>query len=847
MIFDWFAREGWIVLSWWALVTLAGASVFPMVTRLLSGLPDRGYTLSRAVGLLVVGFVFWLLASLGLLRNSPGSIILSWLIVLIVSIRIYIRQPMDWRAWWRENRSVVIVGEVLFFVLLLGWALFRAHLPNLTGTEKPMELMFMSSVQRSEIFPPNDGWMSGYAISYYYFGYVMSAMLSMMSGIASTTGFNMTIALLFALTGLTAFGVVYNLARSRTAGSQAPRLPALIIGLLGMVFVTLMGNFQAALIELPYQTRTATNDYMAFWGIDSRTDAKPPLAVGDSVMPENWDFWWWFRASRVLTDYDLNGQRIPIQPIDEFPQFSFLLADVHPHVLALPFAMLALGLALNLLLTERPPARSEVIFYGLCLGGLVFLNTWDGPIYMVVLVGADALRRLMRSGTGRLMLSDVWGLAGLGISLLLLTLAFYFPFFISFRSQASGVLPNLLHPTQFRQYFIMFGPFILILGIFLVIEVWRAGRRVNWRLGLGAAAVLLGVLLLLVLLFVVLGSLVPELRGIVLSFVDQNGGWGAVLPALVSRRVTHALTSIILLGAVVVVVGRLFPRIPTLEELREASKEERQIINYPPATGFALLLVGVGAVLTLAPEFVYLRDNFGVRINTIFKFYYQAWLAFSVAGGYAVYTMLVDEHLRLPRFRGALTAFITIVILLGMIYPILGVHNRMFVESARLSFNAEAPLTLDGGLTTVSRNDYDAIMCLDGLVKGSDAVVLEAADPGSAYNITGKWGRVAMLSGIPIVLGWQNHEGQWRGPTFSEILGTRPQDIDRMYSDLRWDVAQPLIEKYGIDYIFYGETERNKYGSEGEEKFADNLDVICEAGGSRFYRVTPGKLAAARS
>jgi YYY domain-containing protein len=841
VIFEWFAREGWIVLSWWALVTLAGIAVFPMVTRLLGGLSDRGYTLARAIGLLVVGFVFWLLASLGLLRNSPGSIILLWLIVLIVSLIIYVRQPLDWRAWWHENRSVVIVGEILFFVLLLGWALFRAHLPNLTGTEKPMELMFMSSVQRSEMFPPNDGWMSGYAISYYYFGYVMSAMLSMMSGITSTTGFNMTISLLVALTGLTTFGVVYNLVRSRAAKTeyQSPHLPALAIGLLGMVFVTLMGNFQAAFIELPYQTRTASNEYMNFWGIDSRDEAKPPLAPGDAIAPENWDFWWWFRASRILTDTDLSGQQIPIQPIDEFPQFSFLLADVHPHVLALPFAMLALGLALNLLLMGRSPVRGEVIFYGLCLGGLVFLNTWDGPIYMVVLVGADALRRLMRNGTGRLLLSDWWGLLGLGISLLLLTLVFYFPFFISFRSQASGVLPNLLHPTLFRQYFIMFGPFVLLLGAFLALELWCAGKRMNWRLGLGAAGALLGLLLLQVLLFVILGSLVPELRGVVLSFVDQNGGWGAVLPMLLSRRVTYALTSIVLLGAVVVVIGRLFPRIPTIEELRDSSKEDRQIIVYPPATGFALLLVGVGAVLTLIPEFIYLRDNFGVRINTIFKFYYQAWLAFSVAGAYAVYTMLADAELRLPRFRGALTALVTVAILLGMIYPFLGIHNRMFIESARLSFNAATPLTLDGGLTTISLNDYDSIMCLNQQVQGSDSVVLEAADPGSAYNITGKWGRVAMLSGIPIILGWQNHEGQWRGPTFNEILGSRPQDVDRMYSDLRWDVVQPLLDQYGIDYVFYGETERNKYGSEGEEKFADNLEVMCDAGGSRFYRVAP--------
>ena len=225
---DWITREGWIIFNWWLLVTLAGAGALPLCARLLGGLPDRGYTLARAAGMLLVGFAFWLLASLGFLQNTPGSMILSWLIVLVISLVVYVRfgEPVDWRAWWRENKPGVIASEVLFAVLLVGWAFVRAHQNNLTGTEKPMELMFMSAVQRSDTFPPNDAWMSGYAISYYYFGYVMSAMLSMLSGVWSTIGFNMTIALMFALTGLSAFGVVYNLARSRVFQRRGSPDPA---------------------------------------------------------------------------------------------------------------------------------------------------------------------------------------------------------------------------------------------------------------------------------------------------------------------------------------------------------------------------------------------------------------------------------------------------------------------------------------------------------------------------------------------------------------------------------------------------------------------------------------------
>ena len=136
------------------------------------------------------------------------------------------RERIDLRAWWRENYRVVIVGEILFFVLLFGWSIVRAYQNNLLGTEKAMELAFLSSTMRSPTFPPADPWLSGYAISYYYFGYVIMAMLSLLSGVSSTVGFGMTTALLFALTGLGAFGVGYNLVRSRAFNAMAAKIIA---------------------------------------------------------------------------------------------------------------------------------------------------------------------------------------------------------------------------------------------------------------------------------------------------------------------------------------------------------------------------------------------------------------------------------------------------------------------------------------------------------------------------------------------------------------------------------------------------------------------------------------------
>ena len=232
-------------------------------------------------------------------------------------------------------------------------------------------------------------------------------------------------------------------------------------------------------------------------------------------------FWWWWHASRVIHDKDLLGNSIEV--IDEFPFFSFLLGDMHPHVLALPFAILAVALALNLLLGARSwTARSAeawkleagnaavhptgagtgeassfkfqvssfwsmlgdatglgapgIILYAIALGALAFLNTWDFPIYvglaMLALgVGLALADRLSWGAVGR-------AVAG-GIVLAVLGWLLYLPFYLGFQSQLGGILPNLLFPSRFSQFFVMFGLFLLV-AVFFLAQLTRElpGRRV---------------------------------------------------------------------------------------------------------------------------------------------------------------------------------------------------------------------------------------------------------------------------------------------------------------------------------------------------------------------------------
>lgn len=845
-LFDWLGNEGWIILNWWLLVSAAGLTALPALLRLLGNLPDRGYTLARPAGLLMIAFVFWFLAVLGFVDNSAGSMLLAWMIVLIASVSIYLSSgdTFNPRAWWRDNRGTIITSELLFVVLFIGWALYRAYQNDLTTTEKPMDLAFMSASQRSAGMPPDDPWLAGYAISYYYFGYVMGAMLSTLSGIWSTIGYNINLALLFALSGTTTYGIVANLVRSRahsqpssepadTENKKRPsQLTASLVGLLAAFFVVLMGNFYTPLVEMPYQSG-ASQSYLDIWDVNQRRTPLPAEAVREN--PTQWGHWWWFRAARTISDRQpeaLGSGHIEV--IAEFPQFSFILGDSHPHVMALPYALLCIGLALNIILGRRRPDPAQIIFYGLCVGALVFLNTWDNPVYLFVLVGAEAVRRLIR--TRHLTNEDWFYLFTFGGALLAITLVAYSPFLIGFRSQLGGILPNILHPTHTPQLFLMFGPFFLLLAAFLSVEIWRGNQQnlMNWKLGGSAAVGIFLVLIALLLLMALFAWISPVIRQSVLGYVDQSGGWDALLPEALGRRFAALGTLLILLIGLGVVTARLFP--PPAAESQDAPSSA----PYPTATGFTLLLIGAALGLVLIPEFVYLRDNFGTRMNTVFKFYYQAWIMFSIASAYGVYTLLADRDLPHPALpiRAAFSGLLALIIVGGAMYPVLAAHNRAIIETGRNI--APRLLTLDGGPGFVNASDYEVIMCLRELVGDGHAIVAEA-DPtrSSSVNYNPYHGRVGSLTGIPVIMGWPGHQRQWRGTGYAAAAGTRLSDMRTLYEDLRIDAVIPIIERYGITHIMYGTTERQNSGAAGEDKFREHFEVVCESGNSRIYRVSP--------
>ena len=151
--------------AWYLLVTLLGWLTFPLVWRLFPALSDRGYTLSRALGLLVWGYLFWILASLGIVRNDSAGITLALILLILlvawVARKYLFPQPVPIKSWVVTNTRLIITVEVLFLLAFAGWAFVRASNPNIetAGGEKTMELAFINAILHSPTFPPHDPWL----------------------------------------------------------------------------------------------------------------------------------------------------------------------------------------------------------------------------------------------------------------------------------------------------------------------------------------------------------------------------------------------------------------------------------------------------------------------------------------------------------------------------------------------------------------------------------------------------------------------------------------------------------------------------------------------------------------
>jgi uncharacterized membrane protein len=259
---------------------------------------------------------------------------------------------------------------------------------------------------------------------------------------------------------------------------------------------------------------------------------------------------------------------------------------------------------------------------------------------------------------------------------------------------------------------------------------------------------------------------------------------------------------------------------------------------------FVLLLIGLAAMLVIGPEFFYLRDQFGTRINTIFKFYYQAWMLWSLAAAFGVAVLL--QSLR-GLWRRVVALSLIFLLLVGLTYPFFGLLNR--TDSFRLGRAWELLNSIRVGqdeqqvnfarrelasLWTLDYFDYvqrqmpDEAAALRWLQSAPDGVVAEAI--GGSYT---EYARVSTYTGLPTVLGWPGHESQWRGGYGEQ--GSRQADVQTLYAVTEWETAKEILDRYAIRYVYVGSLERMEPLQEA--KFSRFLHLAFQQGEVKIYEL----------
>ncbi len=496
---------------------------------------------------------------------------------------------------------------------------------------------------------------------------------------------------------------------------------------------------------------------------------------------------WYWNASRAIP--------VPadeVQPITEFPFFTFLYADLHAHMMALPLTVLALALALSWTMSWSwrwngfEVARGATRFFlaALAIGALWPANTWDFPTYGLVVAGALAVAhwgRRPRIDLPWLLAVGIKGLALLGLSLLL-----YLPYHLAYVQPYGDFGRWTGARTPVFAYLTVHGIALFALGTW---AIWRslAASELEARLPHGGRRV--------AVVFLVLGLAAAALAA------------GSEWTVLVATAVGAG-------GALMLL--------------------RRGALPHDRFAGWLLLL---GAALTMFVEFVVLQGDIG-RMNTVFKFYIQVWVIWAALAGVAL--AWIAPHLARRRLAGVWWGTVAVLLACGLVYTVTATRGKWadrfpvmasMEEAERLEYERkwvpglsgiafEEYAQYDDDLHILTlRYDADGIRWMQDNVVGTPVVLEGFREKGY------RWGsRYSIQTGLPAVVGWDWHQIQQRNAVGSAVVTQRTADVGEMYNTTDMARARDLMDEYWVEYVVVGEMERAFYAPEGLAKFDQMVD-----------------------
>jgi uncharacterized membrane protein len=429
---SWWLPFAFVIAPWWLACAALGVLALPLTLRAFRGLADSGAGLSIGVGVMLTSWLAWAAAHVGVPHTRPYILGAAFALLLASFV-----------PWWRRRRRLrrmlratavpFLVSQLLFAVGFAYFCNVRSYVPwatfdvGLSGAEKAGNFMHLTSAMRSTSMPPADAWFMGEPTNYYYGGHVLVAMLAKLTRTPPRIAFNCGLATIFALSLSMGFSLTYSMVTRRGPRPGRRGLPwhrGMTWGLVGGLAIAVFGNLDAwrqlgkrdpsgALAGLEWRLR---NELVRTSDPARRGELQQQIDGIASAGPERKR---WSLENLKQVDYWASSRAILGAPpgvtepftITEFPYFSAMLGDLHPHHMALPYTIAALAACLTLwrasagarALTEaRWLARSAVpaAAMGVAIGAVFPVNIWDSIVLSVLyLLIIAASRRAVDADT----------------------------------------------------------------------------------------------------------------------------------------------------------------------------------------------------------------------------------------------------------------------------------------------------------------------------------------------------------------------------------------------------------------------------------------------------------------
>jgi YYY domain-containing protein len=341
----------YLILRWFFIFLLIGVAFLPLTFSLFSNFKDKGYIFSKIIGTIFLSYFVFILGLLKLVKFSEVSVYFSLLILFLINYSIFLYRQIDIFHIIKKNLKIFIVEEIIFLLTLTFWSYVRSNLPDIHGLEKFMDFGFLNSILRADYFPPKDMWYTPLPINYYYFGHLATAVITKLTFIPSFISYNLMISTLFAFTFSAGLSIIMNLFDNIKFSKKST-----LAGFISAIIITFGGN----LTTIYTLFKAYPNDHpVPFWKLPFLPTSFP-------------NGYWYPNATRF----------IPFT-IHEFPIYSFVVSDLHGHVLDIPLVLLTIATIFSLFLRKKINIFHLIFISFLC--ALMYMtNAWDGFIYLLL-------------------------------------------------------------------------------------------------------------------------------------------------------------------------------------------------------------------------------------------------------------------------------------------------------------------------------------------------------------------------------------------------------------------------------------------------------------------------------